>query len=115
VSALFSITAGWTGLLGPFTLRVDGAELDLSGMTVTPIIRRGSGALVTAGGVVTVLNQVTNKGQVTYAPVGTDFTWEDARYTINQTYQLRWKVVDGAQKTVYFPNGEPAEIAVYRA
>lgn len=112
---LLSIVEGWTGLLGPFTLRIGGAAVDLTGMTVTLSMRRESGTLVTPGGTITVLDQTTNKGQVTYAPIASDFVFEPNRYNRIQTYTLRWKVVDGSAKVVYFPNADPEEIGVGRA
>lgn len=112
---LLEITEGWQGTLGPFTLRVDGEPIDLTGLTVTLVMRRQSGAVVTPGGSITVLNQITNKGQVTYAPAAGDFVWETNLFTNAQTYKLHWKVVDGSGKPIFFPSGAPAEIIVHRA
>jgi len=113
--ALLSVAAGWTGVLGPFTLKIDGATVDLSGMTVTLILHKWNDTTTEAGGTVTVdPDQVTNRGQVSYSPVDTDFTWT-AGVTVKQIYQLRWKVVDGFGKVVYFPNGEAEQVAVYQA
>lgn len=111
---LLTIVEGWTGVLGPFTLKVDDVPLNLTGMTVTLILRRASGALVTPGGTIAVLNQSVYPGQVTYAPVETDFTFETVGYAIVQTYRMHWKVVDSAQKIVFFPNGEGDEVDVHR-
>lgn len=112
---LFEITEGWTALLGPFTLRVDGVPIDLTGLTITLVMRRQSGTAVTPGGTIDILNQTTNKGQLTYTPVAADFVWESNLYTNAQTYQLHWKAVDGANKVAYFPSGYPSEIIVHRA
>jgi hypothetical protein len=111
---LFRITEGWTGMLGPFTLKIDGVPFNLNTYTPTIVIRKPSGALVAAGGQVSVLNQGTNPGQVTYDPAPTDFAWESGRYTNAQIFTVRWKVTDSNNKVVYFPNGEPDEIEVYR-
>jgi hypothetical protein len=111
---LFSVAPGWTGILGPFTLKVDGEPINLSGMTVTPILRTASGALVTPTGIVEILDQNTNPGQVMYAPGEDDFVFECGCYATVQTCTIRWKVTDSADKVVYFPNGKPDSIAVYR-
>jgi hypothetical protein len=119
MSALFEVTEGWTGLLSPFTLNVVTAgvttPLVLTGLTVAAILRDASGTLVAAGGVVTPLNQVTNPGQVSYAPVATDFVFTGTGHTRRQSYTLHWKVTDGAGKIVFFPNGAADEVSVYRA
>lgn len=113
MSDLLSIVSGWTGILGPFTLKIDGAALDLTGLTVTVVLRGPSGT-ITPGGTVTLLNQVTNKGQVTYSPISTDFVFSAGGNVSRQTFQIHWKVVDGSGKIVYFPNGQADEIGVYR-
>lgn len=113
---LLSITEGWTGVLGPFTLRVDGAPLALTGFTVTMSLRNPAGMVVVAAGTVAVnANQVTNPGQLTYAPAATDFVFIPGTYGLSQIYKMHWKVVDGANKVIYFPSGAPDEIEVYRA
>lgn len=113
---LLSITEGWTGTLGPFTLKVDGAPFNLDGLTVTLSLRDGSNALVTPGGTVTVApNQITNTGQVSYKPAAADFTFAAGLYGNVQTYKIHWKVVDGSGNVIYFPSGAPDEIEVYRA
>ena len=110
---LISITEGWTDTLGPFTLRVDGTPLVLTGYTVALVLRDEAGALITHGGTTTVLNQSTYPGQVTYKPVAADFTFSpdaDRR----QSYWIKWKVTDGAGSIAYFPQGEADTISVYR-
>lgn len=114
-AALLDIVEGWTQTIGPFTLKVNGAPINLTGFTITLSMHRASGAVVVPGGVITLLNQGTNPGQLTYTPVASDFIYEDNQYTIEQPYQLHWKVVDGASKVVYFPSGAPAIINVWRA
>lgn len=115
MSQLLSVASGWTGRLGPFTLLADGVAVSLTGMTVTLVIRDPDGALVTPGGTVTVNpDQVANPGKVVYDPAATDFVWVSGG-PARQPFQIRWKVVDGAGKVVYFPNGDADEISVYRA
>jgi hypothetical protein len=115
MSVLFDIVAGWTGILGPFTLKIDGVALSLTGMTVTIGLRNIAGA-VTPGGTVTIdPDQINNRGKVSYAPAAADFVWVSTGPSSRQTYEIHWKVVDGAGKVVYFPNGEPDQIGVYKA
>lgn len=117
MSALLEIVEGWTGVLGPFTLRVDGVPLDLTGLTVALKLHNSLGAVVVPGGATTVMNQGTNPGQVTYQPVAGDFTMSTGANTnpVRQAYQLHWMVTDGAGKVVYFPNGISSEVTVFRA
>lgn len=114
MSELLSVAEGWTGLLGPFTLKVDGVALNLTGMTVTLMLRKAAGD-VTPGGTLTVLNQSSYPGQVTYAPVAADFDFSASGNITRQPYKLRFKVVDAGGKIVYFPNGDADEISVYQA
>lgn len=116
MSILLSIVEGWTGLLGPFTLRVDGDALDLTGLTVELRLHNAAGAVVVPGGTVTILDQVTNKGQVTYSPVAEDFTLVGGTLNpVRQSYATHWRVSDVSGEVVYFPNGAADEIVVHRA
>jgi hypothetical protein len=116
MSALFAITEGWTGQLGPFTLKVDGVPLNLDGLTVTLSLRNASGAVVTPGGTVTKApNQTTHPGQLYYKPVAGDFTFASGLYGPVQTYKMHWKVADGSGNVIYFPSGAPDDIEVHRA
>jgi hypothetical protein len=110
---LLSIVSGWTGELGPFTLRVDGVPLNLTGLTVVPVLHDYAGVLIDHGGTVTVLNQTTNPGQVTYTPVATDFVFNSAGPTYRQAVSIRWKVTDVNNKMVFFPNKDLDYIGVY--
>jgi hypothetical protein len=113
---LFSVTEGWTEVLGPFSLAIEGVPFNLTGVTsITLVLRRASGVLAPAGGVVTPLNQSTDPGKLQYAPVATDFVWEENLHTNEQTYKLHWKVVTAGGKVIFFPNGSPAEVSVHRA
>lgn len=114
MSTILRITEGWTGQLGPFTLRVDGLPIDLSGKTVTIHLRNALGNAVAASGTLTVdPDQVTNKGKLTYTPAETDFVWVAGVYSNTQEYRIHFKVVSGASKT-FHPNGEPDVIEVHR-
>lgn len=115
MNPLLQITSGWTGLLGPFTLRIDSVAVVLTGFTVELIIHNGQGTPITPGGTVTILDQVSFPGQVTYQPVAADFAYvlgqgSDRR----QSFRIHWKVTDGANKVVYFPSADASELGVYR-
>lgn len=111
---LLSVTTGWTQRLGPFTLRVDGIPLSLTGLTVTLVLRRADGTLVSPLGTVTPdPDQVTNPGQISYDPTEDDFVWVEGGATV-QYARLHWQVVDGNDKVVSFPNGSADLIAVYQ-
>lgn len=119
-----AITAGWTEKL---TFRLGRMIADvfvpfgLDGYTVTLILRDGNGALVTPGGAITKLDQAEDsetEGSIEYLPKsdGTDFNpsnFTNARPT--QPYQVKWKVVDGAGRVVFFPSGEADILPVNRA
>lgn len=96
ITPLTEVVEGWTGAL-PFTLKADGVAVDLTGMTVSIVLKNALGTSIkdsTAG--VTVTN--ATGGTVEYAPSSSDFV---AAHT---PYKLRFRVVDALTKTVYFPN-----------
>lgn len=114
--ALFSIVEGWTGILGPFTLRTDGTPLSLTGLTLALKLRNAAGIVVTPGGTVTPdPDQITNTGKLRYTPVATDFVFGATTYGPIELYTLHWRVTDGAGRIVYFPSGAPDTVEVYRA
>lgn len=113
MSTLFSIAAGWTDTIGPFTLRVDGVAFDLTGYTVELQLRDSARNLVVLGGSVVVRNQTLYPGQVDFTPTAEDFTFDTGTFSFRQPFKIRWKVTDGAGRIVFFPNGEPDEISVY--
>lgn len=116
MSVLLSVVSGWTGRLGAFTLKADGTPLVLTGLTVTIVIHKPDGTLVTPGGTLTVdPDQTANPGKVYYSPGTADFVWADPPGTERQPYRIHFKVVDSDSKVVYFPNGAADEISVYRA
>jgi hypothetical protein len=114
-TSILSLVEGWTGLLGPFTLLVDAVPFSLTGFTVTLVLRDSDGNLVTTGGVVSLLDQTLYPGQVTYAPIATDFVFRTGRYVTATVYHMHWKVVDGDGKVVFFPNDESVQLEVHRA
>lgn len=110
------IVEGWTGILGPYILKINGVPLSLTGLTVSLNLRNALNVVVVPGGTVTPdPDQVTNTGYVRYSPVAADFVFADGPYGVVQAYKMHWKVVDGAGKIVFFPSGAPDEIGVYRA
>lgn len=114
-TTILSLVEGWTGLLGPFTLKVDDVPFALTGFTVTLVLRDGDGNLITTGGTVNQLDQGTLPGQITYSPVATDFVFKTGRFLAATIYRMHWKVVDGDGKVVFFPNDESVQIEVHRA
>lgn len=109
---LFEIVDGWSEEIGPFTLRGNGAPVNLSGMDVSLIIRSvKTGALITTTDRTRVdADQTTNTGHVFYTPEEADFA---ERATLGSYYTFRWKVIDGAGDIVFFPNGEADVIRVF--
>jgi hypothetical protein len=98
---LFTINDGWTANLDA-QLLVNGAVFDFSGMVVSSVVKTRAGRMVD------VVTQwiADTQGTVRLLPVNTDFTAEDSPYT------LRYKVIDGAGKVAYFPEGDPYTITV---
>lgn len=115
MSVILDITEGWTAELGPFTLRVNGAPLDLSGLS-TPVVvlHNARGRTVTPGGTLRV-DAVPSTGKVYYTPVAADFVFDDTLHATRQSYTIHFKITDGAGKVVFFPNAEASEIGVYKA
>lgn len=104
MAELFKLAAGWTRELGPFTLRNAGVRFNLGGYTVSLLLRALSSGEVatytTASGVRVAEQAGETVGDVYFAPPSaTVFVGEE-------TYSVRWKVVDGAGKVAYFPHGE---------
>jgi len=98
---IFTINDGWTANLDA-QLLVNGATFDFSGMSISSVVRTRIGRIVA------VATQwiADTQGTVRLLPVNTDFAAEDSPYTI------RFKVVDGAGKVAYFPEGDPYTITV---
>lgn len=111
---LTDITEGWTQELGPFTLLVDGAALDLTGFTVEAELRNDIGTAITSGSVRVASSQsTTGKGQVYYTPSAADLVWRIGGREFTP-YSLRWKVTDGGGAVVFFPNGARDIIRVFQ-
>ena len=104
---LLDVVEGWTGELGPFTLKVDGVPIDLNGIDVALQLRPQArpGLFVDAEGDVRV--DLLASGQVYYKPDAADLRAADSPYTI------RWKLTDGADDVIYVPSGEADTIVVH--
>lgn len=104
ITALTEVVEGWTGAL-PFTLNADGDPVDLSGMTVSIVLKDGLGTTVKDGSSGVSVTNATG-GEVEYAPSSSDFV------AAKTPYRVRFRLVDGASKTVYFPNEDEDLIKV---
>jgi len=113
MSVILELCSGWTGILGPFTLRVDGAPINLSGYQVELLLRRGDWSLVAITGTVDVPDQGLFPGEVQFNPGTDDFTLTGSQTV--QIYHMHWKVTDQNSKIIFFPNNEADQIRVYQA
>lgn len=103
---LTEVVEGWTGAL-PFTLKADGVAVDLTGMTVSIVLKDYQATVVndsTSG--VTVTSSTA--GIVSYAPSSSDFV------AARTPYKIRFRVRDALSKVVYFPNVDEDVIVVNR-
>ncbi len=108
---LTEVVEGWTGAL-PFTLKADDVAIDLTGLFVQIVLKRGDG--------VTVVKDTSEGLTVTSATGGT-VSWEPssssgdhlfkAAYT---PYYTRFRVSDALGNVVYFPNADEDFIKVNR-
>ncbi len=103
---LTEVVEGWTGAL-PFTLKADNVAVDLTGMTVSIVLKDFQSTVVkdsTAG--VTVTGSTA--GLVEYAPSSSEFV------AAKTPYKVRFRVRDSQSKVVYFPNVDEDLIKVNR-
>ena len=102
---LVSVVEGWTGAL-PFTLEADGEGVNLTGLTVSIVLRTADGTLVkdtTAGITITQTSSTSTYGYLEYAPATSSGDLFVASLT---PYRVRFQATDALAKTVYFPNDE---------
>lgn len=104
---LMSIVEGWTGAL-PFTLLADGSPVDLTGLTVTVVIKDASGTIVKNGSSGVTVTAST-AGQVEYLPSTSS---GDLFLSASTPYRVRFRVTDAVTRSVYFPNDEEDLIEV---
>ena len=107
MAKLLDVVEGWTDELGPFTLKADGVAVDLTGMDEELILRDKDGALVTVAGT-TRIDGTPTTGKVYFKPAAGDLL------NSKSPYKLHWKITDGAGDVVFFPNGAPDSLVVYR-
>ena len=108
MSRLCTVVEGWTERLGPFTLKSGGTAVDLTGFTVDLFLRAGrSGTLEETAGNVTV-DADPATGKVYFKPDSVDFKAD------RSPYELHFRVTDPFGDVVFFPNGAPDTIEVYR-
>lgn len=101
-SSVQDLTDGWTGQL-VYILALDDVPQDLTGLTVTAILKSADQVVIDTVGDVAVTGLLT--GEVTFSPDPADLPAGN--------YSLRFKVVDGSSRVVYFPNGEPIRLRVF--
>ena len=93
--ATIDLVQGWTGPLD-FRLESDGSAVNLTGMTPLVVLSLPSGAPVVLTGTSALLT--ATGGTVRFTPGASDI--------VRGSYRARWKVTDGSDNDVYFPNGE---------
>lgn len=103
--ATVDLTEGWTAGI-PFTLKANDVVVNLTGMTVTLILRGNDAVLIDTAGDVAVTDAVN--GVVTYTPDLTDVTLALA------PFRAHFKVVDGTGGIAYFPNGAADTWLIHR-
>ena len=92
-----TITAGTTASLD-FRLTADGSAVNLTGATVTLVLKNKSGTAVTTTGNITVIS--ATGGTVRFAPDATDLVATDS------PLHARFKVTDSSSKIAYYPSGK---------
>ena len=103
-----SIVEGWTAAMD-FQLYNDGAEQNLTGMSVSGVARNRLSAPVTLDGNVTVIT--ATEGRIRLFPDMTDFA------STESPYELRFAIADstatdGSAHVAYWPNEEPILLIV---
>jgi hypothetical protein len=106
---LLTLTAGWSGRIGPFSLTLNGEPFDLGGFTVELVVHDGRGLPVALQGTLVTVDPGLGVGQVFYDPDAGDFI-NTSRHTI--AYQFHFKVTDDQGRVVFFPNGWAYSIAI---
>lgn len=90
------VVQAWTSPLD-FALKADDVVQSMTGITVSLLLHRTDGSLVTIAG--TVATATATGASIRYSPATGDLVKGD--------YRGRWKAVDGSSKVAYFPNGDP--------
>ena len=92
-----TITAGTTANLD-FRLTADGSAVNLTGATVTLVLRDKTGTAVTTTGDISVIS--ATGGTVRYAPDATDLVASVS------PHRARFKVTDSGGQIAYYPSGK---------
>jgi hypothetical protein len=92
------LTEGWTGDL-TFMLQTNGKPTDLTGTTVTLILKDQNGLLVDTIGNCKIVNPPGTDGLVNYRPDAGDLV---AR---KSPYLARWQVTSASGQVTFNPNG----------
>lgn len=110
------VVEGSVARRGPFTLRVNGEPLDLTGYELPTIaFRNGAGEEVDEPGVVVLRDpQATYPGQVYHDPHADTFTRDaDVPFKAAEDFYQRFTVVDSEGVSQDFPNGPFDRVPVY--
>ncbi len=112
MSLLTTVREGWTQAL-PFTLKADGVGVDLTGLSVSVILRDCHGNLVrdtNSTAFVLVSTSASTEGQVAYQPSssGLDFI------ATKTPYRIAFRVTDALGRVVVFPNEDVDELIKVR-
>lgn len=102
-SVLTDVVEGWTGAL-PFTLNADGDPVDLTGRTVSVILKDARN-LTVYDSTTPVAVTGTTAGLVTFTPSSSDLV------AARGPYRIRFRVATTSEK-VFFPNSEEDLIRV---
>lgn len=104
MTPLTEVVEGWTGAL-PFTLKADDVAIDLTGMTLSIVLKDAKGTVIKDSDVgVTVIESTA--GTLEYEPSSSEFV------AARSPYKVRFRVVDTGSKVVYHPNGDEDLITV---
>ena len=103
--AEYHITEGTTKRQD-FILKADGVAVNLTGQTVTLLLKDRDGTTIDTTGDVTVPDAAN--GKVGYKPDTADLT------AAKSPYSAKWKVADGTGDVDFHPSGEPDVWVVHR-
>ena len=92
-----TIVEGTTANLD-FKLTADGADVNLTGATVTLVLKNKSGTAITTTGDVSVVTPA--EGKVRFAPDAADLSADDS------PLRARFKVTDASSQVAYYPSGK---------
>lgn len=106
MSELRETVAGATAPM-EWDLKNDGAVFNATNMTPSAVLRDKNSLVVTIGGTIEWANVAASR--VRYNPGSTDLDDSKSPYTLHFT------VTDGANKTAYYPDGQPIILVVHKS